>query len=383
MLFVSPSVRERGTDTVDTMPVEEDVMDAILRAKTLELGGVEEEEEPSQQTHGLTRRKSTAAFPNGGDHAAEVAEVSAGDQGTEEKKGDQPQKTTAVETVETSPPKQDGKQNPPDELPDRPMVTRTSQRDLKQTKENKDEKDSESEPSKVKGGRGRGGKGKGRGRGLKRPAAARNPKSRNQKDDGEDEESQEVENETGATATEATQHYSPPNSPLKPQDLEPAFSQVADAEPAAPPAKKPRKKVSKEDKEAKADTSKVSKRRKETKEEDQQDAKKAKTTPKEKKEDDKPTKGSKTKKTADPEPDSSKSNGKANDDANKSKTSGVGLVRISGGPRVSFAGRICPKGEQAKHRFEVMVATYNTHVRPYVDCHSQVEVGWVQTIYPQ
>ena len=375
MLFVSPSVRERGTDTLDTMPVEEDVMDAILRAKTLELGEVEEEEEPSQQTHGLTRRKSTAAFPNGGDHAAEVAEVGAGDQGT-----------TAVETVKTSPPKQDGKQNPPDELPDRPMVTRTSQRDLKQTMENKDEKDSESEPSKVKGGRG--GKGKGRGRGLKRPAAARNPKSRNQKGDGEDEESQEVENETGATATEATQHYSPPNSPLKPQDLEPAFSQVADAEPAAPAAKKPRKsrvsKQTEEDKEAKAkDTSKVSKRKKEPKEEDQQDAKKAKTTPKEKKKDDKPTKGSKTKKTADPEPDSSKSNGKANDDANKSKTPGVGLVRISGGPRVSFAGRICPKGEQTKHWFEVMVATYNTHVRPYVDCHSQVEVGWVQTIYPQ
>ena len=103
MLFVSPSVRERGTDTVDTMPVEEDVMDAILRAKTLELGGVEEEEEPSQQTHGLTRRKSTAAFPNGGDHAAEVAEVSAGDQGTEEKKGDQPQKLLQLKRLRRHP----------------------------------------------------------------------------------------------------------------------------------------------------------------------------------------------------------------------------------------------------------------------------------------
>lgn len=375
VLFVSPSVRERGTDTADTMPLEEEVMETILRAKTLELGQVEEEEqqdpvEPSQQTHGLTR-KSAAAFPNGGDHAPGVAKVGAGDQGTgEEKEEGQPQKTIPVETVKTSPEKI------PDEFPDRPVVTRDSQRELKQSKEVK-EKETNPEGQPSKGGR----KGKGRGKGLKRPAAARDPKPKTKKDDEEGEGSEELENEVGAT-----QHYSPSKSPLEPQDLEPAFAEVADAEPAAPVPKKPRKSKTtpKEDKESE-DTSKRSKRKTDTKDDDQQPAKKprtTKTTTKEGKKDDKPTKGGKKTNPM----TASTSTGKDNDGTNESKDSksqGLGLVRVSGGPRVSFAGRLCPKSEQAKNRFEVMVMTYNTHVRPYVDLHSQVEVGWVQTIYSE
>jgi len=43
------------------------------------------------------------------------------------------------------------------------------------------------------------------------------------------------------------------------------------------------------------------------------------------------------------------------------------------GPRVSFAGRVPPKNEQAKQRHEVMVATYKDQIGPFVTNGSQVE----------
>ena len=311
-----------GRDNVETQPVEESVIEdakyqAILRAKTLELGQEVVDDEVEVPSVNLSRGKSTIQLSQ------------------------EPLQEPAESRVETASGGGAGvsPEKPKSELPDAPMVTRDDQKHLKQLRElglnkpprkrkggKEDKKDKNKQDKDKKDKRGKAV--------AKKPAAKRTQNAVLKKPAGKTHQSQkpkdvapsEEESDSKSVAGN-TQHYSP-KSPLEPKNLEAVFEKAAEE----PKAKESKSKS----KAANGDVAPEKKRRKSEKNE------------------------------VDPTQLPSKGTGEQ---------------------RVSFAGRYCPKGDQAKLRFQIMVATFKAEICPSISGNpSSVEVrcpkkGWSVSLF--
>lgn len=235
-------------------------------------------------------------------------------------------------------------------LPDRPMVSREDQRNLK------DAKDMGKTRTRKNKGEGKGEKqSKGN---LKRPAAkvkakatakgkAKGKGKRAKKQQGESAEEESRDDDV----TQATQFYDP--SPIRPKNLAKTFEEVDDDKPKKRPSTRTSKAKDPESAGSAGGSKEPPKKR-------QKRENKANTEVKEQE---------------------SKTQGKGS----KRKTSEehVEMPKTgSGQSRVSFAGRVAPKSEKARQRFNVMVATYNTKIRQFVDSNnSHFEAGFPKLVF--
>lgn len=361
----------------------------LMRAKTLKLDDFAEKES-SPKPPPLSRAKSHANLPqqqeaaNQPQHqdpkesndgvepdvavAEAVAPVGTGDAKEEEKGKD-------LEETEKEP----AENHTVEDVPDLPMVTREDQRELKGLKDLGGSKGSDDEgeggevkkkPSgkgkakaKAKAGAKSKAKAKAKGKAqakaknkMKRPAAStkrtQKQKSKEQEEPEEeedhDEEAEEEEAEMDEDEAAGTQHYSPAESPLEPQNLDGKFEDVSDKPAASNPTENP------------PDTK----------------SRKRKADPKPKA----PSKRSKSDKAAET---GSSSRGTKRDSGGDDKAEGVDVGEGENGEGImafkkSFAGRFPPKREIPKQRFDVMVATFEDKINPAITHkRSEVEVGMV------
>ena len=327
-------VKPQGPDHIETLPLSEDVSCELLRARTLELGEIEEEmgELPkTPQGVGLARAKSHVNMGALPENTASSSGINAAEKPAAEKQNEEIVNEKANNAMENSPTLSEA------ELPDAPMVTREDQKNLKDVQ-------TLGQPKKPRAKAG-----------LKRPAASkppRAPKAKQQKkskakDDNEDEDEEDDEQCDG------TQHYDAPSpeSPLEPKQLRETFDEVADKpEPKkAPVAKKSAAKAK-----AKAKASSEPK---------------AKTKSAEK--------GEKSKQNKVGKKETKESEEKEEEHDSHTEMKG----------RVSFAGRVAPKKEAAKCRFEVMVHIYHCKIRPSIGARSNSQFeAWCfkkDAYYPQ
>ena len=255
----------------------------------------------------------------GAKEAGEKAEV---------ERPESPAQITEPEMPEDPVDTEEEKEVDPKSLADRSMVSREDQRNLKEAKDMGKKKPRRKNEDKEKGGKGA--------KAFKRPAARAKAKAKpeaaakakgkgGKKQEGSDEESREDD------IAQATQFY----SPIRPKDLDPSFEQVDDCQPKKRPSTRTSK-AKRHDPAASAGGSQEPPQKRPRKESNSKtEVKEDKTQPK----------GSKRK--------------------------------SSGQERVSFAGRVAPKSEKARQRFNIMVATYNTKIRQFVDCNnSHFEAGF-------
>lgn len=345
----------QGADNAETQPLEESACDHILRAKTLELGEAWTDSEGSPPSPKplaeLQRGKSTVDI--GAADAAEVLE-----EPTEKSENHE-------EPPATQPsPEPAGESSMGDEVPDlpatpeTPMVTRDDQRALKELSELGIQKPNAKAAPKR------------RGRPpskktpcvLKKPAARAPAKSKKITEEPGESEGEEM--------VDDTQHYSPSQSPVSPKNLQKNFD-AADPSPehdtAAGRRKAAKRKASDEDDETPKPNEKKKKKKGEVSREDDDGKEDPPKTRKRKQKaadtENPKTTGKRTKKPED------KKDGKIPHDDG----SNLVVSKRGSGPRVSFAGRVPPKNEQAKQRHEVMVATYMDQIGPFVTNGSQVE----------
>ena len=301
-----------GRDNVETQPVEESVIEdakyqAILRARTLELGEEVVDDEVDVPPVNLSRGKSTIQLSQEKLQEPAESQVETGSGGGA---GGSPEK-------------------PKSELPDAPMVTRGDQKHLKELRELGVKKP----PRKRKEGKDDKKDKKGKEAVAKKPAAKRTQNAVLKRPAGKTPQSRKPkavapseEKSDSKSVVENTQHYSP-KSPLKPKNLEAVFEGAAE---------EPKAKESKSN--SKATTEDVTPEKKRRKSEKEVDPTQL------------PSRG-------------------------------------TGEQRVSFAGRYCPKGDQAKLRFQIMVATFKAEICPSISGNpSSVEVrcpkkGWSVSLF--
>ena len=340
----------QGADNAETQPLEESTCDHLLRAKTLELGQActDSEESPPRQPLGELQRGKSAVNISAADAAQAPEQPTGGSEHPEEPPPTQP----SPEPVE------EGSMG--DEVPDleaspeTPMVTRDDQKALKELGELGTKKpNSKAAPAR-----------RGRPPAKKAPCVLKKPAARAPaKSKKIAEEPEEVDSD-GGEMVDGTQHYSPSESPISPKNLEKALD-AADSSPeheTAAGRRKVAKRKASDEAENPKPTEKKSKKKEDGKEDPPKTRKRQKAADTEQNQ---KTRGKRTKKTeAKEEKDGKIPNDNGND----------GVVSKRGsGPRVSFAGRVPPKNEQAKQRHEVMVATYKDQIGPFVTNGSQVE----------
>lgn len=310
-----------------------------MRAKTLELGEIEDSVSPGSSSDSrpkpLSRAKSHVDVQHQPGIARDGAEASlAAPAAPAEPKVEQP---------ESKIPKPDPRADEcEDGLADAPMVSREDQREFKGIKEI---------PIKAKA------KAKSNPKSMKRPASSKAYKSKKpaSKADGG---ATDGESEDGL---HATQHYSPPSSPVEPRALDGAFKEVAsptssDADGKSGPPKRKNAAADGPSKKAKVDGV-------------------AEPTVSHRKRPKKPEGG---------EASSSKSGAKApkcEKAAGSNTDAGAGDDgRGSMGKKTTFAGRAPPRRAVCRLRFDIMVSTFAEKISPWVHSPSQVEAGRVEQI---
>ena len=328
-----------------------------MRAKTLELGEVEDSVSPgsssdSRPPKALSRAKSHVDVQHqpgiSRDGRAEASLAVPADPAVPEPKVEQLAVPAPEPKVEQPLPKISKSVPPADEcedgLADAPMISREHQREFKEFKDI---------PIKAKA------KAKSKFKSMKRPASSKAYKSKKPAPEA-DAGATDGESEGGL---HATQHYSPPSSPAEPRALDSAFNEVAsptssDADGKSSPVVPPKRKNAA----AKADG---------------------------------PSKKAKVDGVAEPSvphckrPKKSEggeaSSSKSGADARKCEKAGDGNADAGGGrgsmgKKTTFAGRAPPRREVCRLRFDVMVSTFAEKISPWVHSPSQVEAGRVEQI---
>ena len=298
----SPFVPDVTTETATPEPV---LADTSLKPDVTE--GVKEKPTPVLKPDGNNTNTDTPK-----DEVGEVQET----QGEHE------------EGVENENEQETGNELCEDGLSDRPMVTREDQRSFKGLA-------GLGRPGRKKGDAKAATKKPAANKVLKKPSAKAKAKAKakatskgrskaappeQEQEEDEQEEGEEEEKEEEEVVIPATQHYSPPSSPVHPKNLDKDFQAVGS---------KSKRKVSTDDAKDKN-----------------------KEEPKAKRGKGAETKTTKAEETSDDEAD-------------------------EGQMKKTFAGRAPPKRESAKQRFEIMQSTYFGKIRPHVTSKSsQVEVGF-------
>eukprot|EP00435_Cladocopium_sp_Y103_P066776 s166_g29.t1 len=349
-------------DNAETQPLEESTSDQILRAKTLELGetGTDSPEPspPPKPLVELSRGKSTVDIG-----AADVGEVPG--------EGEQPpdESEDHEEPPATQPSPEPAGESMGDELPalpampegEMPMVTRDDQRSLKDLNELGTTK------AKAKAAPKRRGRPPKTPCVLKKPAARAPAKSKKIPKEPEEDESE------GEEIVDDTQHYSPSQSPVSPKNLEESFEAAEASSSDETPAGSGKAAKRKALDEAEDSRPKEKKRKKAAEVLGKADKGKQdppKTRKRHQKTDDKEVKNENRGKRTKKQPEDKKHGKTPGDDVEKQN----GVLMGKRGKRVSFAGRVPPKNEQAKQRHEVMVATYMDQIGPFVINGSQVDL---------
>ena len=361
---------------METQPLEDATSTALLRAKTLELGEIPEDEPMEtttpQRLSSMRRLKSSATMEGASAEVNEVPESAEKEEKTPNLEHEGPTSETAIQKTDpyqvpfTQPEKSEGggEGDTSTSEAEAPMVTREDQRELKEGQDKKNGKEPKPRGRKPKQQE------------LKRPAARAKPASKSKakakasqkkkakKPEKEPESEMEQEEEEEEEEEECLEATSP-----APKDLNQDFEEAVD--------------------DGKVPPSKSSKRKAQDAPEKKTAGKRARTKIPEKDEsevDEKPKSKRTKSKGAEPAdevaPKRSKKNetkDKKDQDKSKDKKDGettnevIHSKKASGEKRTTFAGRPCPKGEQAKQRFDVMVATYNSKIGPFVVNGSQVE----------